>query len=44
MTYGDYLGFDVLLDCQKSLSSEHDEMLFVIIHQTTELWMKLALH
>ncbi len=44
MTYSDYLGFDVLLDCQKSLSSEHDEMLFVIIHQTTELWMKLALH
>ena len=44
MTHGDYLGLDVLLDCQKPLSSEHDEMLFVIIHQTTELWMKLALH
>lgn len=42
MTYGDYLGLDVLLDCQKPLSSEHDEILFVIIHKTTELWMNLA--
>jgi tryptophan 2,3-dioxygenase len=44
MTYGDYLGLDGLLACQKPLSDQHDEMLFVIIHQTTELWMKLVLH
>jgi tryptophan 2,3-dioxygenase len=44
MTYGDYLGLDDLLACQQPLSDQHDEMLFVVIHQTTELWMKLALH
>ena len=44
MSYGDYLGLDDLLACQKPLSDQHDEMLFVIIHQATELWMKLALH
>lgn len=44
MTYGDYLALDDLLGCQKPLSDQHDEMLFVIIHQATELWMKLALH
>jgi len=44
MTYGDYLGLDDLLACQKPLSESHDEMLFVIIHQATELWMKLVLH
>ena len=44
MTYGDYLGLDRLLDCQKMLSDSHDEVLFVIIHQATELWLKLVLH
>ncbi|KFZ40924.1 MULTISPECIES: tryptophan 2,3-dioxygenase [Thermoactinomyces] len=44
MTYGDYLRLHLLLDCQKLLSGHHDEMLFVIIHQTSELWMKLMIH
>ena len=43
-TYGDYLHLDQLLDCQRPVSDEHDEVLFIIIHQATELWMKLALH
>ena len=44
MSYGDYLRLDQLLDCQHPVSDQHDEMLFIIIHQATELWMKLALH
>jgi tryptophan 2,3-dioxygenase len=40
MTYGDYLGLDQLLSAQHPLSGEHDEMLFIIIHQTKELWLK----
>ena len=44
MSYGDYLRLDQLLDCQRPLSGQHDEMLFIIIHQATELWMKLVLH
>jgi tryptophan 2,3-dioxygenase len=44
MNYGDYLGLERLLDCQKRVSSSHDEMLFIIQHQATELWMKLILH
>ncbi len=44
MSYGDYLGLDKLLDAQAPLSSAHDEMLFIIQHQTSELWMKLAIH
>jgi tryptophan 2,3-dioxygenase len=44
MNYGDYLRLDTLLSAQKPLSGSHDEMLFIIIHQATELWMKLALH
>jgi tryptophan 2,3-dioxygenase len=44
MSYGDYLQLDTLLSVQKPLSPEHDEMLFIIIHQATELWMKLVLH
>ncbi|WP_449538178.1 tryptophan 2,3-dioxygenase [Ferdinandcohnia sp. Marseille-Q9671] len=44
MTYGDYLQLDTLLDSQHRLSDHHDEMLFIIIHQTSELWMKLILH
>jgi tryptophan 2,3-dioxygenase len=44
MTYGDYLQLDTLLESQQRLSNHHDEMLFIIIHQTSELWMKLILH
>ncbi|HTG22915.1 MAG TPA: tryptophan 2,3-dioxygenase family protein, partial [Reyranella sp.] len=44
MSYGDYLQLDVLLNAQKPLSPAHDEMLFIVQHQTSELWMKLMLH
>ncbi|MBU3031049.1 tryptophan 2,3-dioxygenase [Paracoccus marinaquae] len=44
MSYGDYLGLDAILTAQHPLSQAHDEMLFIIQHQTSELWMKLALH
>src|ERR1700760_4680921 len=44
MSYGDYLGLKELLACQKPRSGQHDEMLFVVIHQTSELWIKLCLH
>ena len=44
MSYGDYLRLDRILDAQFPLSDAHDEMLFVIQHQTSELWMKLAVH
>lgn len=44
MTYGDYLQLDAILSAQRAVSDRHDEQLFIIIHQTTELWMKLALH
>lgn len=44
MSYGDYLGLDHLLAAQHPRSAQHDEMLFIIQHQTTELWMKLMLH
>ena len=44
MSYGDYLGLDQLLAAQKPRSKEHNELLFIIQHQTTELWMKLMLH
>ncbi|WP_018913109.1 tryptophan 2,3-dioxygenase [Thiomonas sp. FB-6] len=44
MSYGDYLLLDRLLDAQRPLSPEHDEMLFIVQHQTSELWMKLLLH
>lgn len=44
MSYGDYLQLDKLLASQHRLSDHHDEMLFIIIHQTSELWMKLILH
>ena len=44
MTYGDYLQLDGLLGAQKPLSPDHNEMLFIIQHQTSELWMKLLLH
>ncbi len=44
MTYGDYLSLDSILNSQHRLSDHHDEMLFIIIHQVSELWMKLALN
>ncbi|WP_419959864.1 tryptophan 2,3-dioxygenase [Psychrobacillus sp. BM2] len=44
MTYGEYLQLDNLLSSQIRLSGHHDEMLFIIIHQVSELWMKLILH
>ncbi|MGM9986405.1 MAG: tryptophan 2,3-dioxygenase [Bacillaceae bacterium] len=44
MTYGDYLQLDSLLSSQNRLSDHHDEMLFIVIHQVSELWMKLMLH
>jgi tryptophan 2,3-dioxygenase len=44
MTYADYLKLDELLSAQRPLSDLHDEMLFIIIHQTKELWMKELLH
>jgi tryptophan 2,3-dioxygenase len=40
MTYGDYLGLDQLLAAQHPISDHHDEMLFIVIHQTKELWLK----
>src|SRR5690242_2493463 len=44
MSYADYLQLDAVLKAQKPLSPDHNEMLFIIQHQTSELWMKLMLH
>jgi tryptophan 2,3-dioxygenase len=44
LSYGEYLRLDRLLDAQRPLSAEHDEMLFIIVHQVSELWMRLMLH
>ena len=44
LTYADYLQLDQLLSAQRPLSDLHDEMLFIVIHQTKELWMKQMLH
>ena len=44
MSYGDYLRLDAILGAQHPRSGEHNEMLFIVQHQTTELWMKLLLH
>ncbi|MFD1039982.1 tryptophan 2,3-dioxygenase [Virgibacillus byunsanensis] len=44
MTYGDYLQLDTLLASQNRLSDHHDEMLFIVIHQVSELWLKLIIH
>ncbi|MBK6863318.1 MAG: tryptophan 2,3-dioxygenase [Ideonella sp.] len=44
MTYSDYLHLDAVLSAQHPLSPAHDEMLFIVQHQTSELWMKLMLH
>jgi tryptophan 2,3-dioxygenase len=44
LTYAEYLQLGKLLDAQKPLSYQHDEMMFIVIHQTSELWMRLFLH
>ncbi|MEM9009633.1 MAG: tryptophan 2,3-dioxygenase [Pseudomonadota bacterium] len=44
MSYGDYLHLEQMLTAQHPLSGAHDEMLFIIQHQTSELWMRLAIH
>ena len=44
MTYGGYLALDQLLSAQRPISSHHDEMLFIIIHQAKELWLKQIIH
>lgn len=44
MSYDKYLSLDTILNAQHTLSSQHDEMLFIIIHQASELWLKLAGH
>ncbi|MBP2231197.1 tryptophan 2,3-dioxygenase [Azospirillum agricola] len=44
MSYGDYLQLDRILDAQRPRSTAHDEMLFIIQHQTSELWMRLAVY
>jgi tryptophan 2,3-dioxygenase len=44
MDYGEYLHLDEVLGAQHTLSPGHDELLFIVQHQTSELWMKLMLH
>lgn len=44
MSYGDYLALDQVLSAQHPRSPDHNEMLFIVQHQTSELWMKLMLH
>lgn len=44
LSYGRYLKMDTLLSAQTPLTDEHDEMMFIIIHQASELWIKLCLH
>ncbi len=44
MSYTDYLGLDAILTAQHPISAAHDEMLFIVQHQTSELWMRLVLH
>ena len=44
LTYSDYLRLDLLLAAQQPLSSRHDELLFIIQHQTSELWIRLLIH
>ena len=44
MTYGGYLALDRILSAQHPISDHHDEMLFVVIHQTKELWLKQIIH
>ena len=44
LSYGEYLQLDKILSAQKPLTYEHDELLFIIVHQSSELWMRLFLH
>ncbi len=44
LSYAEYLGLDKVLNAQKPLSFEHDETMFIILHQCMELWMKLCIH
>ena len=44
LSYGRYLDIDTVLSAQHPVTDEHDEMMFIIIHQASELWMKLCLH
>jgi tryptophan 2,3-dioxygenase len=44
MSYGRYLALDELLGAQHPLSEQHDELLFIVIHQTKELWLKEIIH
>src|SRR5687768_436380 len=44
ISYGEYLNLEKVLNAQKPLSQQHDEMLFIIVHQTSELWLRLFLH
>jgi tryptophan 2,3-dioxygenase len=44
MSYGSYLVLEKILNAQSPRSEHHDEMLFIVIHQVSELWMKLSLH
>jgi len=44
MSYGDYLALESLLGAQRPLSGDHNELLFIVQHQASELWMKLAIH
>lgn len=44
ISYGQYLDLEPLLACQNPASEEHDELLFIVIHQVSELWIKLCLH
>ena len=44
VTYGGYLRLKELLAAQQPQTDQHDELLFVILHQTMELWMKQAIH
>ena len=44
LSYGELLRLDDLLSLQRPLKGRHDEVLFIVIHQTTELWIKLMIH
>ena len=44
VTYSGYLDLDRILSAQHPASDAHDEMLFIIVHQASELWLKLCLH
>jgi tryptophan 2,3-dioxygenase len=44
ISYAQYLQLDKILSAQRPLSGQHDEMLFIVIHQASELWIKLCLH